>query len=626
MRRLFPTLLVLALGLVALLSGLGSLQSIVVAERHEAHARVLAEKNALQEYARRTLEQKLEGMLHVAEAEIELGRGDPLMGTTGVLLIEDGRQRFPRRVAYAEGTGSPARELYFDLLEGRPVHAEPNSPWARRLELMRAFRAAIRSSSDREIENALREILRHRAHFVIDSGLDIPYMLALLDAFVQASAPHPDLLSALLRDGLGEARVLVLEGLQPALVRRRERFTVADFQFLSGRIIALSDRTQTPVDDFRARAAEPVNVPLQVPRRLEEGSLLESGAWYARPAKPDRIVGVAVSVTDLLREIEAQMRARALLEPDDRLLRPSLGVAPVPLSTLPIDVASARFGLAVAASDRRFWVKTGFVAVSAALALVIVVLAFVIQSRKQRFVELKSDFVATVSHELRTPLASVRLMAETLERRTAGLVAARDYPTRIVREVDELGFLVENILSFNRLDKRRWKPRREPVSLRDLVDEATQELGHYGGRPVRIGTEGLRGIVLHGDRELLKLLFRNLAKNACAYNERSPICIEVRAGRCGSGGLFGRGHRRWCLEFSDNGVGIPLVEQKQIFADFYRALGTTHRGSGLGLAICRKTMEAHGGRIRVASSSSAGTVFELDFPATMIEPRRIEEP
>lgn len=616
MRRMFPTLLVLTIGLIALLSGLGSLQSIIVAERHEAHARVLAEKNALQEYARRTLEQKLESMLHVAEAEIDLGRGDPLMGTTDVLLIEDGRQRFPRRVAYAEGGGAPARELYFDLLQGRTVVAEPDSPWARRLELLRNFRAALRNSSDREIENAFREILRHRAHFVIDSGLDIPYMLALLDYFVQTSDPHPDLLANLLRDGLGDARVLVIEGLQPALVRRRERFTVADFQFLSGRVIALSDRAQTPVDDFRARAAEPVNVPLQVPRRLEEGSLLESGAWYARPAGVDRIVGLAVSVTDLLREIEAQMWARALLEPEDRLLRPALGTTPVPLSTLPIDVESARFGVATAASERRFWVKTGFVALSAALALVIVVLAFVIQSRKQRFVELKSDFVATVSHELRTPLASVRLMAETLERRTAGLAAARDYPTRIVREVDELGFLVENILSFNRLDKRRWKPRPEPVPLRDLVDEATQDLGHYGGRPVEVDTKGLRSIVLHADRELLKLLLRNLAKNACAYNDRSPIRIEVRPGRRSDTGVVGR---RWFLEFSDNGVGIPLTEQRRIFADFYRALGTTHRGSGLGLAICRKTMEAHGGKIRVADSSPAGTVFELEFPATMVE-------
>jgi two-component system, OmpR family, sensor histidine kinase SenX3 len=617
MRRMFPTLVVLALGLVALLSGLGSLQSIIVAERHEAHARVAAERNALQEYARRTLEQKLESMLHVAEAEIELGRGDPLKGTTGVLLIEDGRQRFPRRVAYAEGTEAPAKELYFDLLDGRPVQAEPASPWARRLELLEAFRLAVRSSNERDVEEAFREILRHRAHFVIDSGLDIPYMLALLDYFVQISRPHPDLLVNLLRDGLGDARVLVIEGLQPALVRRRARFTVADFQFLSGRVIALSDRAQTQVDDFRARAAEPVNVPLQVPHRLEEASLLESGAWYARPAGADRIVGVTVSVTDLLREIETQMRARALLEPEDRLLRPTLGIAPVPLSTLPIDVESPRFGLSRAASEHRFWVKTGFVAVSAALALIIVVLAFVLQSRKQRFVELKSDFVATVSHELRTPLASVRLMAETLERRTAGMAAARDYPTRIVREVDELGFLVENILSFNRLDKRRWKPRREPVALRDLVDEATQDLGHYGGRPVEVGSEALEGIMLHGDRELLKLLLRNLAKNACAYNDRSPIRIEVRPGRRGDAhGILGR---RWLLEFCDNGIGIPVLEQRRIFADFYRALGTTHRGSGLGLAICRKTMEAHGGRIRVAESTPAGTVFELDFPATMVE-------
>ena len=62
LRRMLPTLAVLALGLIALLWGLGSLQGIILDERQEAHARVWAERNALQEYARRTLEQRLESL------------------------------------------------------------------------------------------------------------------------------------------------------------------------------------------------------------------------------------------------------------------------------------------------------------------------------------------------------------------------------------------------------------------------------------------------------------------------------------------------------------------------------------------------------------------------------------
>ena len=80
MRRLLPTILVLSLGLSSLLWFLASLQRIFVEERDEAQARVEAERGALQEYARRTLEQLLENHLHDAESEIGAGSA---AGTAG---------------------------------------------------------------------------------------------------------------------------------------------------------------------------------------------------------------------------------------------------------------------------------------------------------------------------------------------------------------------------------------------------------------------------------------------------------------------------------------------------------------------------------------------------------------
>ena len=616
LRRMLPTLAVLGLFLVALLWGLGSLQGIIIDERLEAHARVWSERNALQEYARRTLEQRLEAQLHTAEAEINLAQDDPLMATQTLMLIERGRQLFPRPVRYAAGA-THARELYYELHEGmKPSAVEPGSPWAERVRLMRRFRTAVLEGEPEEIEGTFRAMLAHRSRFVISSRLDIPARLAMLDILVDGTDPNPELLADLLRNGLQIGDQVVVEGLQPALLRRRDRFSASDFQFLSGRVIELSERAQTRVDDFQARAAEPVNLPLGAPPSLQESSLVLGGTWYARPDGYDRIVGLVIGLDDLLRSVEEEMRARALLTPTDALIRPPVSDPVVPLSSLAIDVQSPRFSRAIAASDKRFWVKTGFVAGSAALALIIVVLAFAVQSRKQRFVELKSDFVATVSHELRTPLASVRLMAETLERRTAGLPAARDYPTRIVREIDDLAFLVENILSFNRLDKGRWKPRHEATSIRELVDELSHELratpsvpGQRSARLLEIDASGLDDIVLHADRELLRLLLRNLMRNACTYNERDPIRLR----------LSSRIERRhFKLDVEDNGVGIPPTEQKRVFSDFYRPGHAQARGSGLGLAICRKIMQAHEGRIRLASSDSQGTRFTLLFPVHMV--------
>lgn len=603
LRRILPTLAVLALGLTLLLWGLGSLQRIIFAQHEEARAQVKAERNALQEYARRTLEQRLESLLH--ETEIEWALGDPLMATQHLLLVDRGEQIFPRAIRYAAANAHGPRRLYVALRDGAPVQASTGTPWARRVELVRSFREALLEGLPEAIETSFREIAEHRAHWVLDARQDLPAQLAVLDLLVEYAAPHPELVGGLLRDGLYAGDHLILEGLQAALIRGRDRFSAADFQFLCGRVIALSERTQTRVDDFQARVAEPVTVPLSAPGMLDAPSLILGGSWYARPAGPDRIIGVAIGIDELLRSVESEMRARALLEPDDALVRPDVAPEVVPLPTLVLDVRSSRFGKALEDADRRFWLMTGFVGLSAFLALIIVALALFIQLRRQRFVELKSDFVATVSHELRTPLASIRLMAETLERRTAGLPAVRDYPTRIVRDIDDLAFLVENILSFNRLDKGRWKPRPSTVALDELAGLIEQELPMFAPRAVEWHTEGLQGVSLYVDHELVKLLLRNLAKNACAYNERDPIRIV----------LVGRqeGHR-FSLTVGDNGVGIPATEQKRIFSDFYRAKGTVSRGSGLGLAICRKIMAAHGGRIVVTTSSPEGTTFELTFP------------
>jgi signal transduction histidine kinase len=246
------------------------------------------------------------------------------------------------------------------------------------------------------------------------------------------------------------------------------------------------------------------------------------------------------------------------------------------------------------------------VALCAVLSLGIAALAFVAQHRKYRFLELKSDFVATVSHELRTPLASIRLLAETLEWRLAEGTDARDYPARIVRETDGLNFLVENLLSFNRIDKGRWVPRLEPVRLDELVSLLRRDLEAWSKVPVELEAE-VGEQAFRADAQLLRLLLSNLARNACAYNTRTPVRLRIEALPGGR------------VRFSDNGIGIPQAQWETAFEEFVRLPGQGRDvpGSGLGLALCRRIMRLHGGSLRVAASSPEGTTFELAFPPTV---------
>lgn len=609
-RRIFPLAIALGVGLVLLLWGLATLESIVIDERGQARENVASQEAVLAEYARRTLEQSLQAQLLAQHPAIEVAAEDPLAPADGLLLVEEGRQRLPRLAPAAPGQDTPARALY-DRIRRReiPAELEAGSPPQRRVELVLELRDALERADPAEIGEAMRAVLRHRAGFVLDSAFDLPVMVAVLDDFTARIRPAPELMTGLLRDGFGADPGARLAALQRALLRRQGRFSAPDFRFLADRIEALSREADVPVDDFAAVTHAPAQPPVPLPLRVDEPMLVGEGRFFVAPHSGSQIRGVQVDVGSEIDVIEEEMRRRGLLEPEDRVSLPPLE-GPTPLATLPFEVSAPRLLRAGAKAEERFWLKTGFVAGCGALALVIVVLSLTLQRRQNRFVELKSDFVATVSHELRTPLASIRLMAETLERRTRDVPAARDYPKRIVRDIDELAFLVENILSFNRLDKGRWQPRRSDVELAPLLDAVVEELSQYGYGELVVRSEGLAGVVLHGDRELLLLLLRNLVKNACTYNERRPVELDV--------GARMEGLRRFVVEVADNGVGIPAADHGRIFEDFQRGAGTRARGSGLGLSICRKTMEAHGGRIRIVRSGPEGTRFALEFPATMV--------
>lgn len=606
--RLRPWLIALGMGLAMLLWGLATLQSMMLTERRDTRARIDDQTSALEEFALRALQLQLEDVLREAGPQLEAARRDPLLPASGLVFVERGTLGLPRP-GPREGTDTPAQELYQALRSGAPIEAEPQTPWADRLVLFTDFRDAIEEGDVKPIERSFREILRHRTLHVIDSRLDLVARVAALDLLTR-SQPDPVLMEDALRRGLRDGRgALAIEGLQRALLERRSRFSEPDFTFLSDRVIALSRQSDVRVDDFLMRRAERPR-DMFVPARASGPMLLDHGRVFVRPRTAVVLLGTEVDLDEAVLGVEEEMRTKGLLEPEDGLLSPQVTTESLELSSLRIPVVAPRLERAADQADQRFWLKTSFVVLCAVLASVLVALAGVLQSRRLRFVELKSNFVAAVSHELRTPLASIRLMAETLERRTKGLPGARDYPSRIVRESDDLAFLVDNLLSFNRLDKGRWKPRCEEVDGRDLVAQLDDDLAGLASRPVEFSSEGLTDVRLWADPELLRLLLRNLAKNACNYCERDPIELSVHAELAGDG---------WVMTFTDNGVGIPAAERNKVFTDFYRGRGTRARGSGLGLSICRQIMQAHGGDLEVARSDETGTTFRLRFPASILQ-------
>jgi signal transduction histidine kinase len=307
----------------------------------------------------------------------------------------------------------------------------------------------------------------------------------------------------------------------------------------------------------------------------------------------------------VLVEVEKEMARRRLIAPGDHVVFASEVRASEPVDLVRVSVDSPEWARMERSTERLFAFKTGLIAVCGLLAAALVGLVLLDQGRKQRFLQLRSDFVATVSHELRTPLASLRVMTETLERRVSGTPGMRDYPARMIGEIDHLIFLVENILSFNRLDKGRWAPNVGDVALTDVLPSIHEEASNFSRVPVMVHAESLDGARVSADPEMLRLLFANLTRNACQYNARDCVDIRIDAARTD----------RLRVLFSDNGTGVSETDRERIFDEFYRGKSAPSgsRGSGLGLALCRRIMQLHRGTIRVADSGPEGTTFELTF-------------
>lgn len=610
-----PTAIALALAWSLLAWGLVALGGVFIRERDEALRSVEDRRKALGLYAERGLAERLTGELRDAAERIPMAVADPLLAADDLFLLERGDLHLPRRTAVRPGDATPGAELANRIAHGDVPAEEPSgpgavlAPWSERLGIARAFVAAVRLDDRAQIEARFRALLAHLARYRIDATLDLPSRLGLVELLTRESHPDPALLAALLRDGVVGTGGAVVPGLERGLLAARDRFTAPDFAALADRLAALAERAGVAYEDFFARAQEPPAAAPDLPSSLDAPALVDDGRWVLRPAGSGRVEGVRVDRDELIGVVLAEMRDRGLLGDGDTIRGgPDTG-APVPLSHLGLVVDSPAWAATAADVEARFRWKVGLLLGSAAVALAFAALALAFQRQGRRVLALQGAFVATVSHELRTPLATIRLLAETLERRLTELPGAKDYPARIVRAVDGLAFLVENLLSAQRLDRGRGLAERATVKLDDLLHRIVEDTSASLGVDARVDLSGVHAPSIDVDPGLATVLFANLVRNAFLYTTRRPVALAVSSERRGGSVV---------VRVTDNGDGFGPEERTTLFAAFHRGAAAAARsapGTGLGLSLCKRIVELHGGTIALRETSAAGSTFELRFPA-----------
>lgn len=223
------------------------------------------------------------------------------------------------------------------------------------------------------------------------------------------------------------------------------------------------------------------------------------------------------------------------------------------------------------------------------------------------------EMAATIAHEVKNPLASIEVMAGLLRRQLADRQETQAMLADIIHEAKMANAIVLEVLDF----VRPIRLQVDRTTVRQVVDDAIVVAD-------RKLTRGETALILdlpddlpplHADHHQLCQVVTNLLTNA----------FEAQAGG-GTVRLEARQRPRASdaeaavvvVRVADDGPGIPADIRDRIFNPFF---STKPQGSGLGLAIVRKIVDAHEGRIDVASEPGHGTTFTVTLP--VLEPGRL---
>ena len=235
-----------------------------------------------------------------------------------------------------------------------------------------------------------------------------------------------------------------------------------------------------------------------------------------------------------------------------------------------------------------------------------------LEDKTQQASRLKSEFLANMSHELRTPLNAVIGFAELMHRGKAGPVSAEhhEYLGDILTSARHLLRLINDILDLAKVESGKMEFRPEPVDLATLISEVRDILrGLAAAKRIKIDTE-LAPDATHivADPSRIKQVLYNYLSNAIKFTPQSGhVTVRVRSEDAE--------HVR--IEVEDTGIGIGVADLPKLFVEFQQLDGSTGKrfqGTGLGLALVKRVVEAHGGRVEVASQPGEGSVFAAIIP------------
>ncbi len=207
----------------------------------------------------------------------------------------------------------------------------------------------------------------------------------------------------------------------------------------------------------------------------------------------------------------------------------------------------------------------------------------------------KAGLLLAISHELRSPITRMRINLELLD---------DDEKRRVlVQDLQEMEELVSTILESERLNTRHACLNRSCFDMAEVVREVIEQQFE-----TCFISKNLSSVKVNFDEVRMKLLVKNIIENACRHSSDSNQAVEVK---------LGLEEKMLIFSVSDYGPGVEARDLEHLTEPFYRADSARLRntgGYGLGLYLCRLIVEAHGGKLELASELGQGMNVTVRIP------------
>lgn len=252
----------------------------------------------------------------------------------------------------------------------------------------------------------------------------------------------------------------------------------------------------------------------------------------------------------------------------------------------------------------------GWIALALALIAVALLLWGVLALSERR-----AAFVSSVTHELRTPLTTFRLYSDMLARNMAPTPERRqEYLETLKTEAERLTHLVENVLSYARLERGRQPQRTErttPAALVDRFESRLAERAAQAGMTLACDVdEPSADDSLVTDVGVVEQILFNLVDNAAKYAGRAADRrIALSTSR------EGRFVKFTVRDYGPGFVSTKHASRSTPFSKSAQEAAETAPGVGLGLALCRRLAKELGGRLEIGSQQGQhGAAVTLYLP------------